>query len=365
MARRGVVFNGKFLSGWPTGVHRVAAELISHVDAALMKRPEIAGERRWALIKPRSARRSLGLEVVRERVSGVLTWQTWEQFELPLLAGRSVLVSLCNLAPILRPGGVTMIHDAQVFISPESYGPVFREWYRFALPRIGSSSSLILTVSEYSRQRLAEYGVAPLEKIQVVYNGADHFARIQPDGAILDKLGLVAQRYVVALANVQTHKNIRILLRAFGRPAMSHIRLVLMGNGRPAEIAGSDQSPTPNVISTGRISDAEMRALMENAACLAFPSTTEGFGLPPLEAMSLGCPVVAAPCGALPEVCGDAALYADPDDPAEWESQILGLLESPTERMKRARLGRLQAAKFNWTQSAERLSGLIRDVADR
>jgi glycosyltransferase involved in cell wall biosynthesis len=365
MSQRNIVFNGKFLSAWPTGVHRVAYELIDHLDAILARQPEVAAERRWDLIKPRDARRTMALDVVRERVSGILTWQTWEQFELPLLAGRSTLVSLCNLAPILRPGGVTMIHDAQVFISPDSYGAVFAQWYRFALPRIGRSSDLILTVSEYSRQRLAEFGVAPLEKIEVVHNGADHLARIPADEAILDRLALTPGRYVVCLANVQKHKNIQILLQAFARPAMSGLSLVLMGDKGPAEIAGTGPAPTSNVLSTGKVTDGEMRALMENAACLAFPSTTEGFGLPPLEAMSLGCPAIVAPCGALPEVCGEAALYADPDVPAAWESAILNLLESPTTHAEYSRQGRAHAANFSWAKSAARMLGLVRNVADR
>jgi glycosyltransferase involved in cell wall biosynthesis len=365
MSRRNIVFNGKFLSAWPTGVHRVAYELIKHVDVLLKAQPAVASERRWDIVKPRDARQSMALGMVRERVSGFMTWQAWEQFELPLLAGRSTLVSLCNLAPILRPGDVTMIHDAQVFISPESYGPVFREWYRVALPQIGRTSNLVLTVSEYSKRRLAEFGVAPLEKIEVVHNGADHLARIPADKLILNKLNLTPTRYVVCLANAQKHKNIRILLETFGRHALSGVQLVLMGDKGPAEIAGTGPAPTPNIVSTGKVSDSEMRALMENAGCLAFPSTTEGFGLPPLEAMSLGCPTIVAPCGALPEVCGDAALYADPNDPSAWELQILQLLESPTERANRAQSGVIQAAKFSWARSAERLLGLVRDVADR
>jgi glycosyltransferase involved in cell wall biosynthesis len=362
--RHGVVFNGKFLSAQPTGVHRVADELIRHVDSALAARPDLASERRWDLVKPRDARRSMAMSVVRERTAGLLTWQAWEQFELPWLTRGATLVNLCNLAPVVARDSVTMIHDAQVFITPESYGKAFAAWYRFALPAIGRSSRMILTVSDYSRRMLAEYGVAPAEKIAVVHNGVDHLNAITPDPLIVDQLALPPGRFIVALANTQKHKNIRLLLETMARPAMAAVPLVLIGRSGPDDFAQAGLNVPANVVFAGAVSDGQMRGLIEAAGCLAFPSTTEGFGLPPLEAMSLGCPVVAAPCGALPEVCGDAALYGEPDDPAAWESHMLSLLESSGERANRTRLGRLQAAKFSWARSAERLLELVRNVAD-
>jgi glycosyltransferase involved in cell wall biosynthesis len=362
--RRDVTFNGKFLSAAPTGVHRVAEELIRHIDLTLARDPESARERGWQLLKPRDADRSLNTTIVDQRTAGRLTWQPWEQFELPWLARGTTLVSLCNLAPIASREGITMIHDAQVFISPASYGRAFGAWYRFALPAIGRSSRLILTVSNYSRRMLAEHGVAPLDKIEVIHNGVDHLADIPGDASIVSRLNLTAGEFVVALANTQEHKNIRVLLQTFRRPAMRGVSLVLVGRNGPADFEAAGESPSANVVFAGPVPDGELRALFENAACIAFPSTTEGFGLPPLEAMSLGCPAVVAPCGALPEVCGEAALYAAPDNAAEWESRILELCGSPTERAKRAALGKAQAAQFSWARSAEQLLRLVRNVAD-
>jgi glycosyltransferase involved in cell wall biosynthesis len=345
-------------------VHRVAHELIVHVDRLLAERPDMARERDWRLLKPRDASRSLPLDVVRTRTAGLLTWQPWEQFELPLHAAGTTLVSLCNLAPVVQRGGVAMIHDAQVFLTPDSYGRAFRSWYQIALPGIGRSSKLILTVSDYSRRRLAEFGVAPLHKIEVLHNGVDHLAAVTPDGKALAALGLTPGRYVMALANTQKHKNIRVLLEAFADPALKQAPLVLVGGAGATDFARTGWAPTANVIFAGAVSDGGMRALMEQAGCLAFPSTTEGFGLPPLEAMSLGCPAIVAPCGALPEVCGEAAIYVEPDDPGAWRDAILEVLESPDRRSRLASLGQVQAAKFTWRQSAERLLALIRHAAD-
>ncbi len=362
-ARRGIAFNGKFLSAAPTGVHRVAHELIANLDILLGERSELARERRWSLIKPRDADRPIALSVVKPRTSGVLTWQPWEQLELPLHARGSMLVSLCNLAPVFHRG-VAMIHDAQVFVSPQSYGKAFAAWYRLALPRIGRSARVILTVSEYSKRTLVEFGVAPREKIEVIHNGGDHLSRVEPEIGAIERLGLEPGAYVVAMANVQTHKNIGILMEAFGRRGLRTARLVLVGGADARAFGRAGHPPPPNVIFAGVLSDGEMRAVIEQAACLAFPSTTEGFGLPPLEAMSVGCPVVMAPRGALPEVCGSAAVAAEPDDAAAWETAILAMLDSPEHRGRWSALGRVQAANFTWRKSAERLSSVIRQAAD-
>ena len=114
----------------------------------------------------------------------------------------------------------------------------------------------------------------------------------------------------VQISPPQAHKNVGLLLRAFADPALRDLRLVLFGGeGRGAFEARGSAVPD-NVVFAGRVSDGELRALYAHALCVAFPSTTEGFGLPPLEAMLVGCPAVVAPCGALPEVCGSAAVQA-------------------------------------------------------
>jgi glycosyltransferase involved in cell wall biosynthesis len=114
----------------------------------------------------------------------------------------------------------------------------------------------------------------------------------------------------------------------------------------------------------GRVSDAQLRSLLEQALCYLCPSTTEGFGLPALEAMTLGCPAVVAPCGALPEVCGDAALYADPHDPAAWAEAVTRLLLDPQARANLAGAGRLHASRFSWANAARALLDILSSLGD-
>jgi len=113
----------------------------------------------------------------------------------------------------------------------------------------------------------------------------------------------------------------------------------------------------------GYVSDGELRALYEGAACFLYPSLYEGFGLPPLEAMACGCPVVVSRSGSLPEVCGDAALYCDPLDPADIARATSSVVGSPTLRSELASLGIQRAKHFTWEQTARNLMTVIEEVA--
>jgi glycosyltransferase involved in cell wall biosynthesis len=357
-----VVFNGRFLAARPTGVQRVAHQLIRALDSGLA-RGDFDLDGRAEIVCPAGVDGMTSLSAIAERRGGMFTGQPWEQFDLPRLARGRLLVNLCNLGPLGGRRQVTMIHDAQVYISPQSYSRAFAEWYRFALPRIGAASRKVLTVSEFSREMLEKHGVAPREKIEVIHNGVDHIAAVEPDAAILARLRLQNRPYVVALASAQAHKNLRVVCEAFARRDLAALRLVLVGSVTIAELERAGIPVPETVLFAGRVSDGELRALLESAIAYACPSITEGFGLPPLEAMYVGCPAVVAPRGALPEVCGEAALYAAPDDPKAWTEAILSLAEDKEARATVRAKGAVQASKFRWERAARQLHDVLRVAA--
>ena len=158
--------------------------------------------------------------------------------------------------------------------------------------------------------------------------------------------------YVLAVGNLAPYKNLRTLLAAttLERPLAAEVVLVGGSSSKVFRDAGLEL-PT-GVRLTGYVTDAQLRALYESAACFVFPSRYEGFGLPPLEAMACGCPVIASSAASIPEVCGDAALAFDCDDPRALRSQLDRLLGDPDLRARLADTGRLRAASYTWERAA-------------
>jgi len=355
-----IIFNGKFLSANMTGVHRVAEALLYELDdmandKECLKNAEIFG--------PKNVKRQLSKTGYKHLKIGRLTGPLWEQLDLPRYTRKNILVNFCNLAPLFSRNSITMIHDAQVYLTPKSYSRFFLLWYKFALPTIGRRHAKILTVSEFSKSQLVKFGVAKADKIHVVHNGVDHMADVGADLSIIEKLKLSGEVYFCGLSNTQEHKNIKVLFNVMASESMRDTKLVLIGGTSREQFESNGAVIPDNVIFSGRVTDEEMRSLIEGALCYLFPSTTEGFGLPPLESMLLGTPAIVAPNGALPEVCGKAALYAAPDAPQQWIDAINRLIKDKTFRQKLSEQGVLRAKDFTWRRAAEKVLAVIEGVA--
>jgi len=217
-------------------------------------------------------------------------------------------------------------------------------------------------VSQFAKSELVSLGIAPADRIHVIPNGVDHILQVPSAPEVATRLLLAPHEYALALANTQAHKNIGVLLRAFARPEMAGLRLVLAGKATAAEFATQGHPVPKGTIFGGYVSDGEMGWVQENALAVCTPSRTEGFGMPPVEGMLLGTPAVIAPCGALPEMCGPGALHADPQDPAAWAETLLSLRDWPDRRAALIAKGRAQASRFTWAAAAERLEAVLEDV---
>lgn len=356
MQKRQVFINGRFLTGPNTAVNAVARDL-SVALHHLSEKGEASGWNITFAVPPsvEEAARATGVPV---RVLGPREGIAWEQRDLPAVRRDGIVAGFFNTVPLWGSGYVTMLHDAHVFTTPASYGRATRVWRQLLSRRAGQGDNRIVTVSEYSKRALLEVGIGSEDRIGVVYNGLGPVGQVTPESAVLARLGLTKDRaYCVALASLLPHKNIALLLQAFADPALAHLRLVLVGKADRASFEAAGHAPTDNVHFAGFVSDAELAALYDGALAVCLPSTEEGFGLPALEGMARGAPVVIAPCAALPEVVADQGIEAAADDPKAWVAALLRLEQSPNLQADLARGGRDRAAQFSWENSARAFVG--------
>ncbi|ANT63267.1 hypothetical protein AYJ57_22595 (plasmid) [Salipiger sp. CCB-MM3] len=359
----GLLLNARFLMRAPTGVDRVAEQLVGALvdlglppgfDAFHGLRPQ--GD----IVLPEERPKAVtdALEAPKSSLKG----HAWEQFYLARTRPDDWMLSLCNTGPVLRKRQIVMIHDAQVFRQPESYSKPFRLWYNAMQPRLGRTAQVVLTVSEHSKSELERFGVVPPGKARVIPNGADHILRIKPDDTTIKRHGLTSGRYLLALGSLAPHKNLAMLVAAARARKDRSVPLVIAGGGNAAIFSDNGITASDDVRLLGRVSDAELRALYDNAAALVFPSLTEGFGLPPAEAMFCGCPVIASTGGAIPEVCGDATISLDPSDRDGWTAAMEDLCANTERRTRLSEAGRIRVQQFTWRAAAEKLAGILSDL---
>ncbi|MBS7542945.1 glycosyltransferase family 4 protein [Ancylobacter oerskovii] len=352
-ATRRWTVNGDFTTLNPTGVARYAREVTRALDALVAERHPLTQDLALELVVPRPPAMPLPLQAIALRVvpeySRPRLPQFWVQMQLPRQVSGGLL-SFCNLAPVAVRRQVACIHDLQTFNSPQSYSRGFRLAHRVILPLLGRRAAAITTVSELSRDELVRHGVAPAEKIVVTYNGSDHALNWRPQRSRLDVA--TARPFVLCLLRNQAHKNPELLLR-LARPLEAiGVDMMVMGELDAELAARLGGMGARNVHVLGRISDDDFAAALSRALCFLFPSRMEGFGLPAVEAMRWGCPVIASSAPCLPEICGDAALFADPDDDAGWIAAIGQLLASPERRRLLSAAGRERAEMFSWRRIA-------------
>ncbi|WP_164922332.1 glycosyltransferase family 4 protein [Rhodopirellula baltica] len=351
-----IMLNGRFLTRPSTGVERVAHELWNSVTQRLEQKPgRLKGACSIAIPNAACGEPKTSSRILKGRTSG----QFWEQVELPFQAKNALLLNLCNLAPVTVSNQLVMIHDAQVFLTPESYSLAFRNWYRWILPQLGHRAKYVATVSEYSRQQLESFGVVPKGKAMVIPNGGDHILRVKACDDILSKHKIQQNGYFLAIGSLSPHKNIRVLLEALALRKNKKHPLIVAGGGNNAVFQKHFTGAHKDAKFIGRVTDQELKALYQNAKALLFPSIFEGFGLPPIEAMYCGCPVVASNTAAIPETCGSAALYRDPRDGEAWSDALDQIAGNESIRERMSINGHLRCIEYTWEASADKIATAI------
>lgn len=351
--RRHWTINGDFLTLKATGVARYGREVTLALDALIQNRHPLTQDLELRIVAPRDAPDPLSLRQIplmslpefRPRLP-----QFWVQLQLPRHVSGGLL-SFCNLAPIRVKRHIVCIHDLQTRTVPESYGRLFRLAHRLILPRLGRRADRITTVSEKSKDDLVRYGIAPADRLVVTYNGSDHALKWRPDRA--RHRWQFDRPFVLCIGRNDAHKNTKLLWRLAKPLDMIGVDIALVGDIDLSKLNAKGRPKPDNIALLGRVDDDDLSAAFATALCLVFPSRSEGFGLPAVEAMACGCPVIASLAPCLPEICGDGALYADPDDVDGWVAAVQTLLDRPDRREALIARGRVQAERYAWRNVAE------------
>ena len=339
-----IALNARFYVHRPTGMQRYALEMCrrfaSHLDPVL----------------PANALRGP-------------VGHLWEQVYLPAAVHGRLLWSPNNTGPLAIARQVCTIHDLIPIDRPEWFSPHFSSWYRWLLPRLAKRVQHLIAISEYTKQRVVERLGVPPEKVTVIPNGVDH--RFSPRSAgeietMRQALGIPGPAYLLCVGSLEPRKNLLRLLEAWRKVQTvidSEIELVVAGALGSSRVFGGVnlESPPPRTRFTGYVSDEHLPALYSGALALIYPSLYEGFGLPPLEAMACGTPVVTSNGTSLPEVVADSAVLVDPEDPASIAGGILEILSSPSLRDGLRRSGLERAKSFTWEHAAARTLSLLLD----
>ena len=337
--------NGRFLNQPLTGVQRYASEVVRALDDLLSERNGQAD-----ILAPRLTK-APRYKSIRISTSAFTSGYVWEQCELPIRARRPIL-SLCNVGPLAQAEQVLCMHDANVFDCPDSYSRDFRLFYRVFLPRLARRAARLTTVSRASRTQIARTFSLAEKDIVVLPNGHEHVLDWRPERSLLrDAIGGL-RPFVLMIGSTALHKNLGLVLGLAEALEAEGLDIVVAGGNAPI-FAKAPQGRAANVRFLGRVSDDDLAYLYGRALCLAFPSRSEGFGLPLLEAMTLGCPVVAAPIPSSLEVCGDSALFAALDERDQWLRYVVRIAHSRELRAEMGGLGKIRAKSFSWRESAQ------------
>ena len=340
-----IFINGRFLTQPLTGVQRYAHELLSALDKL---NPDV----QLTCLAPPEDFPLPAWKNIELRVIGRSRANLWEQVDLPLWLKGEFLFSPSNIGPAFYKNQAVTFHDASVFAIPGAYSRMFKAKYRFVFRQLVKRARCILTDSTFSQKELASHLKCAPQRFEVVPLGGDHLQDIQPDEDILERHGLKDQPYILMVASRSPHKNTARLLQALtglkGEPKFA------LAGGSFNNVFQNEQTGQlpPNVIQLGYINDAELKSLYENALGFIFPSYYEGFGLPILEALNCGCPVLSSRAASLPEVGGETVLYFDPFSADDIREKLATFISDTRLRNELRQRGRLRAAQFTWEKTA-------------
>jgi len=294
---------------------------------------------------------------------GRFSGKIWEQIELPWVSRKyHWLINFCNQSPVISANSVLYIHDAQVFLFPNTYSFAFRWWYRLSLPLMARSAKRVITVSRYSRDTLAYAGVTKSKSVDVIPNGNEHLTRKRGGTLAKDLPGVIRHPYALVVGSLVAHKNLKVLFDAAASGNWP-LKLVVAGAVDKSVYAGdSPLSEISGVHFVGRVSDVQLLALYERATMFLSPSLFEGFGLPVLEACQFRIPVLCSDIPIYRELFESGVEFVDPHSPEAWSKAVKYAFSNTELMSQNAELAYADTRKYSWRSSSSRLLSILQEA---
>lgn len=338
-----IIINGKFYAQRTTGVQRYARELLLALD-------KIVDLESFFLALPSDAvdvPNFKNIQLIQTKIKASLFW---DQIYMPLLAikNHAFGLHLCHVAPIFKPDFVC-IHDMNVERNPQWFTKKLVLWYWLVHKACSLMAKKIYTISEFSKHEIRNVLNTPEDKIVNIGSGWQHIKRVAFDEGTLERYGLTTKGFYFSLGTRAPHKNMRWVCE-YAR--LHQDECFVISGSMDRKIFGNDELDFPrNVRFLGYLSDSEIKTLMRECKAFVFPSFYEGFGLPPLEALSVGAKSVVADIPVMHEILGENAFYIDFQNETNKLDEIISskILDST-----------LVLEKYNWDYVARRVSENLR-----
>lgn len=337
MKYKKIIINGRFLSQNITGVQRYAREIFAELDK-LCEGVEII------MAVDKHAENIPHYKNIKVHKCGVFSGTLWGQISLPLfvLKNKGLCVSVANVPPILTPH-VIAVHDVNFKVNRQFFSKGIALWYNFAFGAVINRIKDIITISEFSKSEICRVYKKDYKNITITYTGWQHFEKLPYDESALQKYGLEKGKFYFAMSSMSPNKNFRWIAEA----ARKNPDCIFAVSGQvDKKIFGDGQTfdAPENMKFLGYVSDGEAKTLMRDSRAFLFPTFYEGFGMPPLEALSTGAKAVVSDANCMREIFGNCVYYIDPDNPDVDLEKLLEKEVIPPDGLLR---------KYSWKKAAE------------